>query len=267
MDDPQLPTLAPPQVAALRLEASAGPHQKVPMERTVSQNIRDEMEELKEAAEQTLNVLVDLNLDGTIRSVSPSWREVVGTEPESVIGKPIDDLLVENKRAFTDVVETMRQDDARSRVIRFSMKMGPASKLRSTPGSSEETPVDAPESDQPEEESEQILNLEAQGIMSYNPASGDDCHTMWMMRPSVVREVTIDLPEILVESLGVGAEVLARYLTELAEAGAGDPAAHPPPPPVLCRICERQITPWWFEKHTDLCLQEHKAEMESSRCS
>lgn len=83
-----------------------------------------------------------------------------------------------------------------------------------------------------------------------------------MMRPSVVREVTIDLPEILVESLGVGAEVLARYLTELAEAGAGDPAAHPPPPPVLCRICERQITPWWFEKHTDLCLQEHRAEME-----
>lgn len=176
MDDPQQPPLPPPQVTALRQEASqAAPH-KVPMERTVSQNIRDEMQELKEAAEQTLNVLVDLNLDGTIRSVSPSWREVVGTEPESVIGKPIDDLLLGNKRAFTEVVETMQQDDARSRVIRFSMKLGPVSRLRTKAQPSEDADEDAAESDKLEEESDQILNLEAQGIMSYNPASGDDCH-------------------------------------------------------------------------------------------
>jgi serine/threonine-protein kinase RIM15 len=85
---------------------------------------------------------------------------------------------------------------------------------------------------------------------------------MWMIRPSVLREVTIDLPEMLVESLGVGAEVLAHYLTGLAEQGASDPSDHPPPLPVLCRICERQITPWWFEKHSELCLQEHRAEMD-----
>jgi serine/threonine-protein kinase RIM15 len=83
-----------------------------------------------------------------------------------------------------------------------------------------------------------------------------------MIRPSVLREVTIDLPEVLVESLGVGAEVLAHYLTGLAEQGASDPSNHPPPFPVLCRICERQITPWWFEKHSELCLQEHRAEMD-----
>ena len=86
---------------------------------------------------------------------------------------------------------------------------------------------------------------------------------MWMLRPSSEpKEVTIDLPEILVESLGVGAEMLAHYLTSLAEVGANDPANHPPPLPVLCRICERQITPWWFEKHSELCLQEYRAEME-----
>lgn len=83
-----------------------------------------------------------------------------------------------------------------------------------------------------------------------------------MIRPSVIREVTIDLPEVLVESLGVGAEMLAHYLTGLAEQGANDPGNHPPPLPVLCRICERHITPWWFEKHTELCLQEHRAEMD-----
>ena len=86
---------------------------------------------------------------------------------------------------------------------------------------------------------------------------------MWMIRPWIApREVQIDLPAIIAEALGSGAEVLASYLTTLAEAGLEDPAHHAPPLPVLCRICERQIPPWWFEKHTELCLQEHKAEME-----
>lgn len=84
---------------------------------------------------------------------------------------------------------------------------------------------------------------------------------MWMLRPfSPPREVTIDLPEVLVTSLGLGAEILAHYLTSLAESGASDPEHHPPPLPVLCRICERQITPWWFEKHSEGCTQEYRAE-------
>src|ERR1700712_1396448 len=90
---------------------------------------------------------------------------------------------------------------------------------------------------------------------------------MWMIRPWIApREIQIDLPALIVDSLGSGAEVLASYLTNLAEAGLEDPANHAPPLPVLCRICERQIPPWWFEKHTELCLQEHKAEMEVQMC-
>ena len=84
-----------------------------------------------------------------------------------------------------------------------------------------------------------------------------------MIRPAPKpREITIDLPDLLIESLGVGAEMLAHYLTALAEVGANDPENHPPPLPVLCRICERQITPWWFEKHSQVCLQEYRAEMD-----
>lgn len=86
---------------------------------------------------------------------------------------------------------------------------------------------------------------------------------MWMIRPWIApREIKIDLPDVIVDSLGSGAEILASYLTQLAETGVDDPENHPPPLPVLCRICERQIPPWWFEKHTDLCLQEHRAEMD-----
>ncbi len=84
-----------------------------------------------------------------------------------------------------------------------------------------------------------------------------------MIRPWVPpREIKIDLPPLIVESLGSGAEILASYLTQLAESGQDDPLNQPAPKPVLCRICERQIPPWWFEKHTELCLQEHRAEMD-----
>jgi serine/threonine-protein kinase RIM15 len=90
---------------------------------------------------------------------------------------------------------------------------------------------------------------------------------MWVVRPFVEpTEITIDLAPVLVESLGVGAGMLARYLTSLAEQGAVDTENHPPPASVLCRICERQIQPWWFEKHSELCMLEHKAESDVQLC-
>ncbi|GAB1311435.1 rim15, signal transduction response regulator [Madurella fahalii] len=237
--------LAPPAVASLRAGV---------MERSLSEDIREEREELREAAEQTLNVIVDLNIDGTIRWVSPSWVDVIGTQPDSVVGTAIADLIVsENTNVFSEVAESMKEDDRRSQFIRFAVKLGPLSKL---------LPLDMlNETGEPPKPV--VIDLEAQGIMVYTGASGGESHTMWMIRPWVApREIKIDLPSVIVDSLGSGAEVLASYLTQLAESGLDDPAQHPPPLPVLCRICERQISPWWFEKHTDLCLQEHRAEMD-----
>ncbi|KAG7127960.1 serine/threonine protein kinase IRE like [Verticillium longisporum] len=223
--------LAPPAVTSLRAQ-SAGV-----MERTFSEDIREEREELREAAEQTLNV--------------------IGTTATSVPGTSISDLILgDNKSVFLDVAEAMRSDDSRSQRVRFAVHAGPLSRLLSLDdlqdpqGSPEEPPAHA-------------IELEAQGIMVYDVVSGGESHTMWMIRPWIApREIQIDLPAVIVDSLGSGAEVLASYLTQLAESGVEDPENHPPPLPVLCRICERQISPWWFEKHTDLCLQEHRAEMD-----
>ncbi|KAH0498793.1 hypothetical protein TgHK011_006030 [Trichoderma gracile] len=252
MDKPSSPavaSLAPPAVSSLRAQ------QATAMERSISQDIREEREELREAAEQTLNAIAYLNLDGTIKWVSPSWTDVVGTPSESVEGVPISDLIVgENKNIFTDVVESMKRDDSKSHRVRFSVALGPLSKLRSL------------ESLQPLDPSQplptEVADLEAQGIMVYDSASGGESHTMWMIRPWIPHEVQIDLPAVIVDSLGSGAEILAGILTRIAEAAGEDGQEPELPPPVLCRICERQIPPWWFEKHTDLCLQEHHAEME-----
>ncbi|KAH8732668.1 putative response regulator receiver RIM15p [Phaeosphaeriaceae sp. PMI808] len=264
-DNSKPTTLMPPAVAALKQEAAVAGGHRLAMERSVSQDMREEREDLKEAAEHSLNIIMDLDLDSKIRYVSPSWKDVIGSLPQEVVGKLVLDIIYGGADGFAETIESVKKYDSRSHIVRFSVVMGSHSvlrKRRSKPaaeGTSESAPQSPIDGDHGEE---QVLNLEAQGIMIYDRTTGAESHTMWMIRPSVLREVTIDLPKVLVESLGVGAEVLAHYLTGLAEQGASDPRNHPPPMPVLCRICERQITPWWFEKHSELCLQEHRAEMD-----
>lgn len=159
-EEPTTPNLlAPPAVTTLR----AGM-----MERSLSEDIREEREELREAAEQTLNVILDLNLDGTIRWVSPSWVDVIGTLPDSVTGTPIADLIVsENKSIFTDIVKSMEKDDSRSQFIRFAAKLGPLSKL---------LPLELVVKEPNEAVQPPIVELEAQGIMVYDGASGGESH-------------------------------------------------------------------------------------------
>lgn len=161
--------LAPPVVSQLRAQAGGQ------MERSLSADIREEREDLREAAEQTLNVIMDLALDGTIRWVSPSWTDVIGTTLESVQGKPIKDLLVsDNKEVFAEIVESMLKDDSRSQIVRFTVQLGPASRL---------APIQIPDQLAPEDEDVAMtteepstIDLEGQGIMVYDRSSGGESH-------------------------------------------------------------------------------------------
>jgi serine/threonine-protein kinase RIM15 len=159
--------LAPPAVTTLRGQTAGV------MERSLSEDIREEREELREAAEQTLNVIVDLNIDGTIRWVSPSWVDVIGTPADSVQGTPIADMIVgDQKTVFSDIVASMQKDDSRSQFVRFAVKLGPLSKL---------VPLESltvPES----EREPQIVELEGQGIMVYDGASPDESHVSCIRR-------------------------------------------------------------------------------------
>ncbi|KAG8530757.1 uncharacterized protein KY384_004114 [Bacidia gigantensis] len=257
--EPPQQFLTPRSVTTLKTDDA---HHRTPLSRAPSIDMRAEQEDLKTAAEQSLNVILDLGLDGMIRWVSQSWKDIVGTLPQDVKGKPIADLCVTNQDAFSNAAEGMKSDDPKCRIIRFKMVLGPYSVLRTNEGEQSET-GEGDEATVEVEEQEQVINLKGQGIMVYDRSSGGESHTMWMLRPSSPpKEVTIDLPELLVDSLGVGAEMLAQYLTIVAESGVSDPESHPPPLPIMCRICEQQITPWWFERHTEGCTQEHRAESE-----
>lgn len=165
--------LAPPVVSKLRAEAGGV------MERSLSADIREEREDLREAAEQTLNVIMDLGLDGNVRWVSPSWTEVIGTTLESVQGKPVKDLVVsENKEVFAEVVESMKKDDSRSHLIKFAVQLGPSSRLAPLEIPDELQAVD--EAGEAEvEATSTAIELEGQGIMVYDRTSGGESHVSY----------------------------------------------------------------------------------------
>jgi serine/threonine-protein kinase RIM15 len=182
--------LAPPAVTALRQEAR---NINPVMTRTLSEDMREEREDLKEAAEQTLNIIVDLDLEGRIKWVSPSWRQVVGSPPESVEGRMISEMLVGNKNVFRDAIEVMKEDDSRSRFIRFSVQMGPDSVLRYAPEprpiesgndteregrpSGQKTTDEKMEPSQAEDEdNHDVLTMEGQGIMVYDRTDDEAGH-------------------------------------------------------------------------------------------
>ena len=188
--------LAPPAVTALRQEARVVDPKFPPSTRAPSDHMLEERQDLKEAAEQTLNVIVDLDLDGRVKWVSPSWRQVVGTPPQSIEGRMISDILVGNKSVFQDAIESMKVDDSRSRFIRFALQMGPDSLLRESPESQPEKEeneagtdaVGTTEGQEPQEKTQEtfedeqkehpygFLHMEAQGIMVFDRSADGAGH-------------------------------------------------------------------------------------------
>ena len=144
--------------------------------KTAEPDIRGEKEDLKLAAEQSCNTIIDLGLDGIIRWVSPSWMDVVGYPSESVKGVPIADILLsEDKDAFTTATASMKQRDHRSQIVRFQVELGPSS----TVGRKVENEADMHNEDDDfrgEKADHKALDLEGQGIMVYDRSSGGESH-------------------------------------------------------------------------------------------
>ena len=144
------------------------------MERSFSQDIQEGTRELKEAAEQTRNIILDLGLDGRIRWVSPSWTDVVGTSLDAVKGRPIADFIADKSEVFAEAIKALQTDDSKSQFVKFTVKVGPSSELqpmlRDDPIHQETQGENGAQGDQ------QTLHLEGQGIMVFDRASGGESH-------------------------------------------------------------------------------------------
>jgi len=160
---PFLPSRA---VVALKNDAGVGPDtSRNAMERSFSQDIQEGSQELKEAAEQTRNIILDLSLDGIIQWVSPSWVDVVGSSLEAVKGNPISNFIHDNPNVFEPAIAALKSNYSKSQFVKFSVKVPPVSDLQPMLPDNNDDDADM-----------SILELEGQGIMVYERASGKESH-------------------------------------------------------------------------------------------
>ena len=139
-------------------------------------DMKAEREDLKTAAEHSLNVILDLGKDGCIRWVSPSWKDVIGTLPEDIKGKPITDLLVSNKDAFATTLESMRTDDSKSRIVRFQLALGPHTVLHEDCADGDIVQKIGNTEQTADEGQGFVVNLKGRGILVHDRSSGGESH-------------------------------------------------------------------------------------------
>lgn len=112
----------------------------------------------------------------------------------------------------------------------------------------------------------QVVELEAQGILIHDPKTNLPTHSIWTIKPYFPLELDVAIPNELVELLGFGSTIFENYLFELRERKITHETLVPQPQTILCRICEQQIPSWFLEKHSDICIVEHRTSEDLQLC-
>jgi serine/threonine-protein kinase RIM15 len=236
----------------------------------------DPQQDLLQASGKNPSILLELDMDGHVKHLSKAWESVVGTRIAKIVNHPISRIIMgteNDKNVFVDAIRIMMTDDESYR-IRFVVATNYA-----LPDDEEnldlDTSDDSGEVDSPNDSIDivdqeslsslstngQVIELEGQGILIHDKM-GIPTHSMWILKPFYPNTLNIELPPKLAESLGFGADIFASYLASLSDLGIIYEGDVPPPPQVLCRICEQQVPSWWLERHSQLCYNEHKCQSE-----
>lgn len=225
------------------------------------------------------NVLVmELDIDCNVRFLSKSWRRIVGTEPAKILKKPIAAIIMgetNDKLVFNKATEIMILDDETYRV-RFivesnlnnqqitnenlSQNNRDSKGNINTNSDSDNDSVSINSSTSTMTTDGGFIELDAQGILIHD-RNGIASHTMWIVKPwMALKEVSLEIPEDLIRNLGFGVNLLEAYLNYITELEITDEVNLPTPSMELCRICEEKLPNWWLERHTELCVIEHRIE-------
>ncbi|KAL1921365.1 uncharacterized protein VTP21DRAFT_11081 [Calcarisporiella thermophila] len=197
---------------------------------------------------QGLNVLMELSLgDVRVKYLSPTWTDVVGSNPQDLLNLPINHVLSEEDQGTFEVAtRSLIEDDSRTLELRFKL----------TRDNGEE------------------LEMEGKGMLVYDRISGNPSHTMWVIKPCAAsaqirqwRESTISGVDSNIEAGNAPDEDISMTMSEPAPPA---PEFIPPLhmlPPVLCNICERHVPPLFFERHSEMCSMVHRAESDVQFCN
>lgn len=127
------------------------------------------------------------------------------------------------------------------------------------------------------------VDLEGKGMLMYNRVTYEPSHTMWVMKPlesrrwSILDDTAAEEPPFLngirTESSSTTIENIKSLAMRRAISHGGtslfnhDVTTHLLNlPPAFCNICERWVVAVFFEQHSELCAEIHRAEMDVVTC-
>lgn len=215
---------------------------------------------LQLATEKNPVMLLELDQDGTIRYLSDLWEKIVGPRDCSQIS----DLIVgspDDKHVFHRAIEMMLLNDSVSYTVTFNVFAKTNDEDRDQ-GDGHASKRDSGEEIADADEENQIMTLEACGILIRDNETKLPTHSMWTIKPYdpewFCEETMADLPEEFVKRLGFGSTIFAEYLNLVEYEQCLDGPDLPPPKMELCRVCETFIPAWWLESHAQSCVCEHR---------
>ncbi|THH27284.1 hypothetical protein EUX98_g6904 [Antrodiella citrinella] len=208
---------------------------------------------------QNSNIVLELSLDADhFIWLNYAWRNVVGTDPDELIGTRVSRLLAASDwHVFRDATRRLLEDDSHTVEVRFKLKLYD------------------PETDRDPYTSTVCRQMEGKGMLMIDREDSRPTHTMWVVRPISPPEYLHTPPSILLEAGDIGEEPSTAEATQVEftpsatiEPVTPFPIAHPISSTlILCRICENSIPQWYFEKHNETCSEVHRLEAEIGECN
>lgn len=189
------------------------------------------VDDLRFMAEQAkmINIVMELGLQGEeIQYVNDAILEVAGQDPEDVLGIPINDLLAPaDANTFAEATQKLLEDD--NNTVQMRVRIEVQDLDNDTKGEHQPGPV----------------YVEVEGVGMLMRENNEPSHTMWVLRPVTAMQRDSEIPAD------------AAFPIERIMSNEG----------ILCRICEREIVSWFFEKHNETCDAVHRLEAEISDCN
>ncbi|KAI7830233.1 hypothetical protein BC939DRAFT_407070 [Gamsiella multidivaricata] len=257
---------------------------------------KEDILQLKREAErgQSKNVVMELSLDMDdimILYLSPSWTELLGSDWQELMDTPICTFLTEDEvNVFRDATQRLLEDDQSTLELTFHIlsEFSPPSSFDDTSSNQSEhfTYIQGVNH---LGETGHFLKMIGRGMLIYDRTTCEPVRTMWAIQPHLSPdENTLSSSGSVMSALSENSEEDAEQRSHNEDERAQDPdqiksqdeiyqrtaaenaALHQqliPLQEIRCNICERMIISLYFEKHSGICSEWHKIEMELQLCN
>ena len=177
------------------------------------------------------------------------------TEPDELSGTRISDLLSQNDvGVFKEATYHLQEDDSHTVEVRFQLQIAPTMERDLSLGKLYQT-------------------MEGKGMLMIDRIDGQPSHTMWVVRPIAPPRYEKERCAIAIEPGDLAPEPASSIQVSFDYSTMESPSTPLPfsqpiqTEPILCRICECKIPQWYFEKHSETCVETHRLEAEIMECN